>query len=95
MSYPAGVLKNTSTGKFHPVCFRIHPRPSETLDANQINCRYKSVGHHTNGFVTMEEADKFIADQKDWQASGIVWEWNGTDIPAIIWQFPIQAEQAI
>jgi hypothetical protein len=44
-------LKNLQTGKFHPIVYRFYPLPNECPVP-----RYKSFGHHTNGFVFREEA---------------------------------------
>jgi len=51
-----GILISEKTGKFHPILFRISPPPSGGPDGTH---RLKSIGHHTEGFMTKEEA---IAD---------------------------------
>jgi hypothetical protein len=89
----AGILKNTKKGTFHPILFRASPRPSD--DCLQ-HCRYKSAGHHTHGVTPLEHAREFLAEQKQ-KDTGLVWEWDGEDVPAMIMDFgitpPIAAEQ--
>jgi hypothetical protein len=81
--FPAGILENVATGRFHPIVFRRAPTPGEadeTLPAQ----RYKSRGHHTDGFKTVEEAKDFIAEHPDWLDTQIHWEWSGDDMPAMV-----------
>lgn len=81
--YPAGILINKKSGRFHPIVFRSAPRPSESFGEPH---RHKSIGHHTDGFATHEEADAHIESQS-WKQTGCVWEWDGECIPAIVWIF--------
>lgn len=52
--------------------------------------RYKSAGHHTDGFATIEEAEESIAKaaQTDVAAgvkdSGRRWDWDGEGVPAMV-----------
>lgn len=55
---PAGLLKNIKTGRFHPILFRPGPAPSSSPEDDSQ--RYKSSGHHTEGFDTLEAANEFI-----------------------------------
>lgn len=74
--YPTGMLVNTATGRFHPIAFR--PAPSGVHDN-----RWRSLGHHTEGFATREEA---LADTKErpyCKELGLEWAWDGTDVPAL------------
>jgi len=64
MLYPTGILKNTSTGRFHPISFRMAPRPSETVEDSLDGCRHKSIGHHTEGFDTIEGAKEWIQEKE-------------------------------
>lgn len=82
--YPAGILINKKTRRFHPIVFRPAPRPSESFGEP---CRHKSIGHHTEGFDTREEANAEIESQPSWNQTGCVWEWSGEDIPAFSWIF--------
>ena len=43
------------TGKYHPIYFRYSPPPSGDFDGGYS--RYKSGGHHTQGFDTQEAAE--------------------------------------
>lgn len=45
------ILHNQKTTKYHPIIFRHSPLPGGADIP-----RYKSSGHHTNGFVFKEEA---------------------------------------
>lgn len=86
--YLAGILKNLDTGKFHPIAFRMSPRPSS--NPNDDVQRYKSACHHTQGFNTIEEGRVFIKNQSQWKDTGTVWNWTPDgkdDIPAMIWEF--------
>lgn len=82
---PAGILINTKTNKFHPIVFRPGYAPSSSPDDDEQ--RYKSRGHHTEGFETLEEAETCISETKGWRATGLKWDWPGDDIPAITWWF--------
>lgn len=90
MLQPAGILKNTSTGRFHPIIFRQGPAPSSS--ENDDVQRFKSQGHHTEGFDTVEEATEFLEENSSqlWN-SNIVWDWDGKEIPAMTWWFSMSA----
>jgi hypothetical protein len=45
------------TGRFHPCYYRMAPLPGNTVEP----MRYKSGGHHTEGFKTLEEAQENAA----------------------------------
>lgn len=45
------------TGRFHPCYYRMAPLPGNTVEP----MRYKSKGHHTEGFATLEEAQENAA----------------------------------
>lgn len=90
--YPTGVLLNEKTMRFHPISFRRAPMPG-LADENSDLKRYKSIGHHTAGFDSLEEARKFITDRADqMRDEGIVWTWNGVEMPAKVEWFK-DAEQ--
>ena len=44
-----GMLMNTATGRWHPILFRPAPAPSGDVHGFE---RYRSKGHHTEGFDT-------------------------------------------
>ena len=85
MKYPTGILKNTATGRFHPISFRPAPAPSSSPEDSAE--RYKSLGHHTDGFDTLEAAKGWIGQRDTMEDTGTVWEWDGTDIPAMVQRF--------
>lgn len=86
---PAGVLKNTATNRFHPIVFRSEPAPSSSPEDDSQ--RYKSRGHHTKGFDTLDEATACIDEAEGWHNTGLQWEWGGKDIPAITCWFSISS----
>lgn len=86
MKYPTVLLHNTSTDRWHPMPFRWAPAPSEDTDAEVT--RYKSIGHHTEGFVTKDEAVAHVQATEEFVLFGLEYEWDGTDIPATVQWFP-------
>ena len=84
--FPAGVLHNTATDRYHPIVFRPAPMPSG-VDVESGALRHKSRGHHTEGFPSMAEADAHIAARDAWVPTGLVWEWNGDGVPALVHWF--------
>jgi hypothetical protein len=87
MIYPAGILKNEKTGRFHTIVFRMAPMPGVGADDMAVQ-RYKSLGHHTVGFDTLAEARADLAatsgTDRDCVDCGAIWEWNGEGIPAMV-----------
>ncbi len=87
MIYPTGILKNTATGRFHPISFRPAPMPGGA-DSTMAAQRYKSLGHHTEGFATIDEAEAWIKTKVDGDSrtidTGERWDWEGTDVPALV-----------
>lgn len=75
----AALLKNTRTGRFHPMPFRPSPRPSDDAEPGKV-CRHRSIGHHTDGFASKDAALAFI--QAEGWTPTVVYEWDGTGIPA-------------
>lgn len=82
MLYPTGILKNNMTGRFHPISFRLAPTPSST--EKDVAQRFKSVGHHTEGFETLESATAWVLSKEELRFVDIVWEWEGNYIPAMV-----------
>ena len=80
--YPTGILKNTATNRFHPISFRYAPPPSG--DLSDGTKRYKSVGHHTDGFDTIEQAIEFVKSIPEFELMDLAWEWDGIDVPAMV-----------
>ncbi len=77
MKTPTAILLGEKSGRYHPVVFRWSPSPVHTN-------RYKSVGHHTEGFETLDEAKKFCVDDEGRAEPVAVYNWNETDIPAMV-----------
>ena len=80
----AAIIFNTETNTYHPILYRDAPLPGP-YDANKPE-RLKSKGHHTEGFATFEEAQKYF--ENDERFEGIIlqietpyFSWNGEDFP--------------
>lgn len=82
MIVAAGILQNTTTGRYHPILFRDAPFPGGVLTPRRL----KSYGHHTEGFTSHEEAHASLDDDR---LAGAVIDptvipWDGEDVPAMI-----------
>lgn len=85
-------MLNKKTNRFHPIVFRWAPLPGPQKDG--IPIRYKSQGHHTEGFDTREESIKeceLMVGRVNRMNLGKAQlsveedlEWNGEGIPAMI-----------
>ena len=85
MTLPTAIIRHDRTGRWHPIVFRPTPLPGGK-DSDMGVRRYKSLGHHTEGFLTLEEAQAHIATQSDWGPPGAVYGWNGEDSPSMtVW----------
>lgn len=85
--YPSGILKNAKTGRYHPIVFRRAPMPSEGFaDQNQVQ-RHKSIGHHTDGFDTIEQAEDHLRQSPETEDKGARWDWDGETMPALVHWF--------
>jgi hypothetical protein len=85
-TFPASVIHNKATGRYHPVVFYPSPKPSE---AGDTVVRHRSKCHHTEGFATMAEACEFITAQPTWRMYDVMWEWDGDGVPVIVFWFPL------
>ena len=81
------ILKNTATGRFHPMPFRAAPRPSDDVDVGSI-CRHRSIGHPTEGFRDLASAQAYLAECKTFWPTTLVIEWDGEGIPATTLDLP-------
>lgn len=81
------ILKNMSTGKYHPILWEQAPLPGG--EESGVN-RYRSRMHHTGGFVKHEEAvegaQKLSQDVSEFYGGNVLTsedliEWGGEDIP--------------
>lgn len=93
---PACVLRNSNTNRYHPIVFRPSPMPG-LADLHAEAQRYRSIGHHADGFDTFESARDYILRMIR-EDSRIVWvdrmfDWDGLKIPATT-QFFTRAELA-
>jgi len=89
------MLHNTKLDRYHPIFFRPAPMPGNK-DADMAAQRYRSHGHHTDGFETLEEATKYVeeaCEKNGWRNSGALYGWDGEDIPAITEFFGPVTEQ--
>lgn len=75
------ILYNTATCRYHPIIYRDSPSIGDTPTSRRL----KSIGHHTAGFESQEEAFESF---NDWRFEGTyikrdgVLDWDGIDIPA-------------
>ena len=88
MKHPMGYLKNTTTGRFHPISFREAPMPYGVGKRN-VAQRYRSIGHHTEGFDTIKAARKWVSEQEHTVDVNRIWEWDGKDVPAMVEWFAV------
>lgn len=82
--YPTGYLKNIKTNRWHPILFRPGPLPG---DSSMVEARWKSKGHHTIGFDTLEQAKAHVAENPDNMIDiDAHWEWDAEKepIPAMV-----------
>ncbi len=86
------MLHNTKLNRWHPITFQEAPLPGPPSTDKLI--RHKSLGHHTEGFSTRDEAVIFAKEHAvrikevsvDGGAQTCLDEdipWNGEDVPAI------------
>lgn len=82
MLHPMDILHNVKTGRFHPIAFRQAPMPG-LVDLNAEAQRYKSLGHHTEGFETKELAlENIKSDPAHMRLiEGLEYEWDETEDP--------------
>ena len=102
----AAILHNTATNRWHPIFYREVPLPGPDTPGKPV--RHKSIGHHTDGFATRQEAvtsaegtAKLIVDKGQAPSVGLTLtedqdgEWDGTSIPADVAFFQIDAQTHI
>jgi hypothetical protein len=79
-------LRNSKTGRWHPILFREEPLPGPAPEV----VRHKSRGHHTEGFESQEAADDHSRNELAPRVEGArlaldtVIEWDGEGIPAVV-----------
>ena len=83
---PFGMLHNTRTNRYHPMPFRYAPPPSGDLFEGTPRAvgRFRSIGHHTEGFATLEEAVAWTSAQPNGYIVAGVWPWDGVESPAVV-----------
>ncbi len=87
MKIPTGVAKNTKTGRFHPVPFRLVADPN--FDDRDVLHRYQSIGYHLEGFATLEAAKEYIRDSSNTMDIDMLSQWNGEGTPQIATWLPL------
>jgi hypothetical protein len=97
------MLHNTKLSRWHPIIFRESPLPGGGGSMQSI--RYKSVGHHTEGFETREAAlaaiDSIIEKITPDCVGPVVkcldgdFLWDGEGIPAMVVFFATEDGKAI
>lgn len=86
--YHVVILHNTKTDTHHLMPFRPAPRPSDDLFPGGL-CRHKSIGHHTDGFPTLQAAEDYIAENREmFWPTGVLLSWTGEGVPNMILDFP-------
>ncbi len=91
------MLHNRKLNRWHPILFWECPPPSGEMGDG---FRWKSKGHHTNGFDNREEAVKSAMDlcknQHEAKVGGNVYykltvdiEWDGEETPAMVEMFDL------
>jgi len=88
MNYLLAILYNEKLKRYHPIAFVEAPFPGGSDNNSGTSTRFKSTGHHTEGFETHEEAIEDCKDKVDCLPGGQIWDgdligWNGEGIPAI------------
>jgi hypothetical protein len=87
------MLHNTKLNRWHPILFSENPLPGPSEPGKIV--RHKSAGHHTEGFATQAEAnadaEKLAIRVRETSGDGAcrlmldrVYEWDGTDVPAMV-----------
>lgn len=87
------MLKNVTKGTWHPIMYAEKPLPG-SLDSEAHNTivRFKSKGHHTEGFASREEALASLDSLKDRMINHMFLskvtidvesdiEWSGEELP--------------
>lgn len=90
------LLRNTATGRFHPILFRPSPMASGT-DRDAGCLRHRSCLHHTEGFGTLEEARVDVAAECAATGAadgGLLYDWSGHGIPSVSQWFPLPKKDA-
>lgn len=78
--FPAGILRNAKTGRFHPVLFYPSPMPAE------VPLRYGqhlAKGHYNEGFDSHQDAVSFVRAHHSLFDTRMTWEWDGVALPAL------------
>lgn len=85
------ILANMDTNRFHHILFAPSPFPGNPAGL----MRHRSVGHHTNGFDTVEAALEDAGALAEKRSAVLVddygFEWDGKDVPAMTVFFEMDA----
>ncbi len=83
MKYPVGILRNTTTSRFHPLLFRhTNGFESNTSHKKENLLNFSAWGHHINGFETIEAAQGFVFSHGDYlYHPEFLEDWDGSKDP--------------
>jgi hypothetical protein len=70
---PTGYLHNINTNRYHPVSFMLSPLPGGLAS----NIRWKTIGHSTEGFDTLDLARESVHKEARFLEIPAVWDWDG------------------
>ena len=80
VAFPAGILRNAKTGRFHPVFFYTSLMPTEEP---QRYGQHLAKGHHEEGFDSYQDAAYFIRAHPSSSDTRMTWDWDGVTVPAL------------
>lgn len=76
------MLHNEATDRYHPICFRPVPRPSDDYGPGRF-CRHRSAGHHEQGFDSLDAAKEWLNQYPDqFHQIDVLLKWDGAVEPA-------------
>ncbi len=90
--YPCGLLYNCATDRWHTILFRQAPMPGGA-DLDTDTRRFKSLGHHTEGFDTKGAAIAHLEGDPNLHRVAREYEWDGNGIPALTELFHVDEIQ--
>lgn len=83
--YPTIIVHNTKTDRYHPMPFQYYPFPGGPGHRDlESSYRFKSIGHHTEGFATLEKAIAHVKSKPELVLDGGMLEWTGDETPAAV-----------
>ncbi len=73
----ACIIVNCVNERYHPA-----PLVAALMPGGRDLGRYRTAGHHTEGFATLDEAVADI-EAKGWEKTFVLCEWDGEGVPAM------------